>query len=103
MRHVRLWAAKAKGLLTRKRQDHEFDAEIQSHLLLLTERYVGQGMSRDDATSAARRQFGNVTLLHERQRAQRSFLSPAEWWGDIRFGLRMMMKKPGTNAAVVLA
>lgn len=103
MRFWRLWAAKVKGILTQKRQDNEFDAELQSHLDLPTERYLRQGMSRDDAASAARRQFGNVTLLQERQRAQRSFLSPAEWWGDIRFGLRMMMKKPGSNAAVVLA
>ena len=102
MRFWELWAAKVKGILTQKRQDNEFDAELQSHLHLLTERYLRQGMSHDDAAGAARRQFGNVTLLQERQRAQRSFLSPAEWWGDIRFGLRMMMKKPGTNAAVVL-
>jgi hypothetical protein len=35
--------------------------------------------------------------------AQRSFLSPAEIWGDIRFGMRMIMKQPGSNAAVVVA
>jgi predicted permease len=103
MRFLRLWAAKAMGVLTQGRQDHELSVEIQSHLHLLTERYLRQGMSREDAMTAARRQFGNVTLLEERQRAQRSFLSPEEWWGDMRFGLRMMMKKPGTNAAVVLA
>jgi len=40
MRLLRLWRAKAKGLPTRKRQDQEFDAEIQSHLDLLTERYA---------------------------------------------------------------
>jgi len=52
---------------------------------------------------AARRQFGNVTLLKERRRAQMRFLSPGEIWGDIRFGMRMILKKPGSNAAVVLA
>jgi hypothetical protein len=103
MRFLRLWVAKAKGFLTQGRQDLEMDAEIHAHLHLLTERYVSQGMSRDNAARAARLQFGNVTLLKERQRAQGSFLSPAEWWGDIRFGLRMLMKKPGSNAAVVLA
>ncbi len=103
MKFLRVWAARAKGFFTGGRQDHEFDSEIQSHLHLLTERYLRQGMSRDDAEATARRQFGNVTLLKERQRAQRSFLSPAEWWADIRFGLRMMMKKPGSTAAVVLA
>ncbi|HET6169265.1 MAG TPA: ABC transporter permease, partial [Terracidiphilus sp.] len=103
MRFLRVAAAKAMGLLTLRRSDLEMDAEIRAHLDLLTERYIGQGMSREDAARAARLQFGNVTLLKERQRAQRSFLSAAEWWGDLRFGLRMLLKKPGANAAVVLA
>lgn len=64
--------AKANGLLTLKRQDHEFDSEIRSHLHMLTERYLCQGMSRDEAARAARLQFGNVTLLKEKQNAQRS-------------------------------
>jgi predicted permease len=103
MRTLRLWAAKARGFVTGHRQDHEFDAEVQDHIRLLEERFVGQGMSKADAATAARLQFGNVTLLRERQRAQRSFLSPAEWWGDVRFGLRMLTKRPASNAAVVLA
>ena len=103
MRFWRRWTAKVKGILTQKQQDHDFDAEIESHLQLLTEGYLRQGMSREGAASAAHRQFGNVTLLREHQRAQRNFLSPAEWWGDIRFGLRMMMKNPGSSAAVILA
>jgi predicted permease len=103
MGFLRVWTAKIKGLFTRHREDHEFHEEIQSHIHDLIERYLRQGMSRTDAVKAARRQFGNVTLLQETQRAQRSFLSPSEWWGDIRFGLRMMMKKPGSNAAVIIA
>jgi len=103
MRSLRLWTAKAMGFLSRKRQDREFEAEVASHMDLLTERFLRQGMSRAEATTAARRQFGNIASLHERQRAQWSFLTPEEWIGDIRFGLRMMMKKPGSNFAVVLA
>jgi predicted permease len=103
MRFLRVGAAKLKGLLTWKRQDHEFDEEVQAHLEDLTARYLRQGMSRAEASAAARRQFGNVTLLQEKQRTQRSFLSPSELWGDLRFGWRMMLKKPGSNAAVVIA
>lgn len=100
---LRMWTAKLRGIFSQKQQDHEFNEEIEAHLRDLTARYLRQGMSHADAAKAARRQFGNVTLLNEQQRAQRSFLSPAEWWGDIRFGIRMMMKKPGSNAAVVIA
>ncbi len=100
---LRLWAAKTRGLFLQKRDDEEVDADFQAHLDLLVQRYVDQGMSRQDAAIAARRQFGNLTLLKQQQRAQRSFLSPAELWGDLRFGMRMILKKPGSNAAVVLA
>ncbi len=100
---LRLWAAKTRGLFAQKREDHEWDAEIGEHLDMLRERYIRQGMSAKDAARAAHLQFGNVTLHQERRRAQQSFLSPAEVWGDIRFGLRMLLKKPGANAAVVLA
>jgi predicted permease len=103
MRFLRILTAKLKGLLSRNRQDREFDEEIKTHLHQLTERYIHQGMPRADAAAAARRQFGNVSLVQEKHRAQRSFLSPAEWWGDIRFGLRMIMKKPGSNVAVIIA
>ncbi len=103
MGFLRVCAAKVKGLFTSQREDQQFDEEIKSHIHDLTERYVRQGMPRAEAVKAARRQFGNVTLLQETQRAQRTFISPSEWWGDIRFGLRMMMKKPGSNAAVIIA
>jgi len=33
------------------------------HLRLLAERYVRQGMTKIEAAQAARRQFGNATLL----------------------------------------
>ncbi|MGA8089218.1 MAG: ABC transporter permease [Terracidiphilus sp.] len=103
MGFLRTSTAKVIGLFSSKRHDHEFGEEIQAHLNDLTERYLSQRMSRSDAAKAARLQFGNVALLQQQQRAQRSFLSPAEWWGDIRFGVRMMLKKPGSNAAVIIA
>ena len=84
-------------------EDGSFDEEIREHLALLEQRYRSQGMNARDAARAARRQFGNVTGLKERQRIQRGILSPSEWWRDIRFGMRMLAKRPISSAAVVLA
>ena len=44
-------------VLTRRRLDEDARLEIDAHLDLLTERYLRQGMSPDDAYIAARRQF----------------------------------------------
>jgi predicted permease len=90
-------------LLTQRREDEQLDDEIDAHLDLLKQHYISRGMSGSDAERTARRQFGNVTTLKQKQRAQRGFLSPPEWWGDTRFGLRMLRKKWASNAAVVVA
>jgi putative ABC transport system permease protein len=97
-----LWA-KVRGQAAQRREDEVFDEEIREHIVLLEGRYRSQGMSAKDATQAARRQFGNVTTLKERQRAQRGILSPSEWGRDVRFGMRMLAKRPALSAAMVLA
>ncbi len=102
MKTLRVWWSKAAGFLKRK-NDEEFDEEIGAHLDLLKQRFTAQGMTSKEAARAARKQFGNVTVLKETQREQGSFLSPVEWWRDVRFGLRMLKKRPASNAAVVVA
>ena len=97
-----LWS-RVRGQAAQRREDEVFDEEIREHISLLEARYSAQGMSAPDAARAARRQFGNLTALKERQRAQRGILSPVEWWRDARFGMRMLAKRPLSNAAVVLA
>jgi predicted permease len=103
MRKLRMLWSRVKGQAAQGREDEGLDEEIREHIALLEERYTAQGMSARDAARAARRQFGNVTVLKERQRAQRGILSPAEWWMDARFGMRMLAKRPVSNMAVVLA
>jgi hypothetical protein len=103
MRNLRMLWAKIRGQTAQGREDEAFDEEIREHIALLEGRYTAQGMSAHDAARAARKQFGNVTALKERQRAQRGILSPAEWWADVRFGMRMLARQPVSSAAVVLA
>jgi predicted permease len=103
MRQLRMLWARVRGQALQAREDDVLDEEIREHIALLESRYMAQGMRVQDAARAARRQFGNVTALKERQRAQRGILSPGEWWRDVRFGMRMLAKRPISSAAVVLA
>lgn len=103
MTKLRVLWMRVRGQAARKREDAIFDEEIGEHIAQLEERYRAQGMSAQDAAQAARLQFGNVTLLKERQRTQRGILSPSEWARDLRFGMRMLKKRPVSSAAVVLA
>jgi hypothetical protein len=79
MQNLRKLWAKVKGQTAQGPEDEAFDEEIREHISLLESRYTAQGMSALDAARAARKQFGNVTVLKERQRAERGILSPEEW------------------------
>ena len=56
-----------KRLFSRRRLYNDLSADIQKHLDEKIEELVVGGMSAEEATRAARREFGNVTLIEERR------------------------------------
>ncbi len=69
MEKLRVLWARVRGQAAQKREDEVLDEEMREHIALLEERYRAQGMSAREAAHAARLQFGNITVLKERQRA----------------------------------
>jgi len=70
-------------------------------LQLLVERFVAQGMTREDATAAARRQFGNTTLLHEDRRELRTLVSVEDLGRDLRYALRSLGRSRAFAAVAI--
>ena len=72
---LKLWT-RVRGTVRNEPRDSEFQTEIEEHVRLLAERYRRQGMTAEAAMLAARRQFGNTTLLRKTggtcRRSQRS-------------------------------
>src|SRR5262245_66199125 len=101
--YLRALAAKLRGVLGGVWVDRELDGEIETHLRLLTERYLRQGMSEAEAARAARRQFGNVTLLQEAHRDMRGIRFIDTLFQDFRFGFRMLLKSKGFTAVAALS
>lgn len=85
------------------RGEFDLDREIRSHLQLLEDKYVADGMSRSDARYAARRAFGGVEQVKELQRDVRMFRWLAGWPMDLKLGARMLVKYPGLTIVGGLA
>jgi len=96
----RAFTAKVLGLFGRREGDSEFDEEVQEHLQLLVERFVAQGMSREDAKAAARRQFGNTTRLREDRRELRTLVSVEDLWRDLRYALRSLGRSRAITCSI---
>src|SRR6267378_15618 len=98
---LRAFAARVLGFLGPQKRDSEFDEELQTHLQLLADRFVTQGMSREDAAAAARRQFGNATLLQEDRRELRTLVSVEDFWRDLLYALRSLGRSRAFTAVAI--
>jgi predicted permease len=76
----------------RRRKENELREELQFHLAEELEERRGDGLSEDEARSAARRDLGNITLLREQTRALWSWVVLEQLAQDVRYGLRTMVK-----------
>jgi hypothetical protein len=91
-----------KRLFWRRRLFGELSEEIQAHLQEKTEELVADGISRKEATAAARRAFGNVTLTAEDSRNVWRWPSVEDLLADVRYGLRALRHNPMFTAVALL-
>ena len=97
---LRLIASRLSGVFFRRRDG--FDDEIREHIELLAARYVRQGMTPQEASAAARRQFGNHTILQEERTEMQTFAALENLGNDLRFGARLLARSPGFTTVALL-
>jgi predicted permease len=92
------------GMLLHRRQFRsDLEEEMQLHLDLRQQQQAASGLSVEEALFAARRRFGNTTVLKER--------SHMTWgWGwlesllqDVLYGVRAMLRSPGLTIVALLS
>src|SRR5216684_35355 len=91
-----------RQLFSRRRMYGELSEEIREHLEEKTEELVAGGMSREEAAYAARREFGNVSLVEENGRGVWRWPSIENFLADVRYGLRMLRRNAVFTAVGLL-
>jgi predicted permease len=94
LNRLRTLAAKIRATLQPTRVAVDLEDEVELHIHMLTDRLLQQGMGPGDAAAAARRQFGNSTVLREQHYMQSTFSFLTTLWRDISFGARQLQRNP---------
>jgi predicted permease len=91
-----------RALFFKSRLEEELDAEVRFHLEREIEENLARGMTSEEARYAAIRSFGGVERVKEESRDVRGIRLLEEIWQHLRYGARMLMKKPGFTLIVVI-
>src|ERR1700737_1357226 len=87
----------------KKSREQELDRELQSHLELEAQEQQDAGLSPIEARDAARRSFGNTTLVKEEVREMWGWARIERLWQDLRFARRGLSKSPVFTLVSILS
>ncbi|MHB8303744.1 MAG: ADOP family duplicated permease [Acidobacteriaceae bacterium] len=90
-----------KQLFSRRRRYNDLSVSIQEHLEEKIDDLMEDGMSREEATRTARREFGNVTLIEEHSREVWQWQWIENLLRDVRYALRGFRRNPLFTVAVI--
>ncbi|MES2220350.1 MAG: ABC transporter permease, partial [Acidobacteriota bacterium] len=89
-------------IFSRHRFSADLSEEMQQHLDEKIEALIADGMPREEAIHAARRAFGNATLIEQRSREVWMWPLVESIWEDMHSGVRQLLKAPGMALLAIL-
>src|SRR5882762_5006008 len=91
-----------RALFQKKKLDARMDDEMCSHIDMQIQENIEAGMKPEEARYAALRQFGWVESIKETCRERRGVNWIEHLVQDVRYGLRMLRRNPGSTVMAVL-
>jgi putative ABC transport system permease protein len=102
MERLRIFIARLRALFRRDAVLQDIEEELRLHVEMEAENLVERGAAAEEAASVARRSFGNLGRIRDLAYDVRGAGMLETLWQDLRFGLRMLIKKPGFTLTAVL-
>ena len=87
----------------RRRREEELDQELQGHFQMAVQERIDRGETREEAETAARREFGNVGLVKEATREMWGWVWLEQLLQDIKYGMRSLRRAPGFTFVAILS
>src|SRR4026209_1845102 len=91
-----------RALWSWRRRESELDEEIAFHLAEEANQRADAGLASEEAQDAARKEFGNATLIREATREAWGWGAAERLIQDARVAFRMTRRQPGFSAVAVL-
>jgi putative ABC transport system permease protein len=91
-----------RNLFVRRRMEQDLADEVALHIEEKAEALMAAGLSREAATHAARRAFGNVARVREQSQDVWRWRAGHDFAGDISYAIRQLRHSPSFAAAAIL-
>ncbi|MHB1958860.1 MAG: ABC transporter permease [Acidobacteriaceae bacterium] len=85
-----------------RKRDEDLERELRTDLELEEEEQRERGLPPEKALYAARRAFGNPTLIKEQTHEAWGWVPLERLWQDVRYGLRQLIRNPGFTIVAVM-
>jgi len=85
-----------------KKRNADLERELRSDLELEEEEQQESGLPAEEARYAARRAFGNTTLIREQTHEAWGWAPIEQFCQDLRYGLRQLIHNPGFSVVAII-